>query len=201
MKKQLFALLGSLAIVVAAEAEVLTFDGLSGVYPSTADPAVPDGYGNFIWENFYSLDSRDLPYTGYDYGTISPNRVAYNAWSNEASFSRNSPFTLNSGFFTAAWAENLTINVNGYGEQNYSTSFVVNRNSPTNVTFNWSGLSSVQFSSTWIEPDYGFDLGHFALDNLVVDEPLTNVPEPSTLALILAALFGLGFIRRKNRQV
>jgi PEP-CTERM motif len=60
----------------------------------------------------------------------------------------------------------------------------------------WTKLKSV----TWKHTGYGTDRGLFALDNLVVDKPMT-VPEPSTVTLLglgMLCLLGQGWRARKR---
>jgi hypothetical protein len=61
---------------------------------------------------------------------------------------------------------------------------------------NWTNLKSV----TWKHTGSGTDRGLFALDNLVVDKPMT-VPEPSTVTLLglgMLCLLGQGWRARKR---
>ncbi|HEY7900827.1 MAG TPA: PEPxxWA-CTERM sorting domain-containing protein, partial [Caulobacteraceae bacterium] len=122
---------------------------------------------------------------------------AYNAYGNPASFS-GAGFELVSGDFTAAWNDGLSILVQGYNGASLidTTTFVVNTSGPTLETFDWTGLTSVTFTSSGgtHNPNLDGNGEHFALDNLSV-----AVPEPATWALLLVGFAGLGAVARRRR--
>ena len=186
-------LLGSLVALAsnAAMATTLTFDDIPA-----GGQEVPASYGGFTWNNWYVLDGTTRG-GGYNNGVVSANNVAYNGGGSPASFSSGTAFTLNDAFFTAAWSDGLNVHVVGTGAATYTTDFVVNTTSPTRVFFNWTGLTSVDISTSG-----GTDMGlggsgtHIALENLTVDETVA-VPEPATLALMSLGLAGAGVFRRK----
>jgi len=186
-------LLGSLVALAsnAAMATTLNFDDI----PANGGALMPVGYGGFTWNNFWALDGVDFG-VGYKNGVVSANNVAVNGFGRPASFSSGTAFTLNDAFFTAAWNDGLNVHVVGTGAATYTTDFVVNTTSPTRVFFNWTGLTSVDISTSGGTPAYGYDGSHLALDNLTVDETVA-VPEPATLALMSLGLAGAGVFRRK----
>lgn len=196
-------LLASVAILAAGagpmQAAMLTFDDLSG----TNNP-IPDGYGGFSWGNFYYLDGVNYSSTsGYQNAVVSPNNVAYNAYGNPA-FMSDSPFTFNSAYFTAAWNEGLSVTVEGYlaSVLVHTNTFTINTTSPTLMTFDWSGIDELRFSSSGgtDNPNYSGSGTHFAMDNFVYNEGFGGaVPEPTTLA-IWSTLTGLGLIAARRRR-
>lgn len=176
---------------IHASAETLTFEGFSNM------DSVPNGYGGLNWSNF-SVNSPTST-SGYLNGIVSGTSVAYNSWANPASISSTTAFTLNSGFFTGAWNDGLTIHVTGTGASNYSADILVNTASPTNYVFNWTGLTAVNFSSSGGTPaGYSGRGAHFAMDNLTIN--VAAVPEPETYALLLAGLGIIGAAARRRKS-
>lgn len=177
---------------IHASAETLTFEGFSSM------SSVPNGYGGLNWSNF-SVNSPTST-SGYLNGIVSGTSVAYNSFANPASISSSTAFTLNNAFFTGAWNNGLTIHVTGSGVTNYSTDIVVNTTAPTNYVFNWTGLTSVNFSSFGGTPaGYSGSGAHFAMDNLTIN--VAAVPEPETYALLLAGLGIIGAAARRRKAV
>jgi hypothetical protein len=186
-------------------ATVITFDDLTG-----GTGQIPNGYAGLNWNNFWwIIGAADNP-SGYTNGTVSQPNVAYNFGGNAAAFSNsNSSFTLNSGYFTAAWNDGLAITVVGMlgGIQvvGDTQTFVVNTSGPTLETFNWSGIDEVGFSSAGGVHHVGY-IGsgtQFVLDNLAINEPST-VPEPSSVLLLgtgLLALIGMAWRRSSQTTV
>lgn len=176
----------------AAMATTLTFDDVGGGLSGS-------NYGGFTWNNINTYNATNAV-SGYHNGIVSGSYVAYNANANPGSFSSATAFTLNSAFFTGAWNDGLTIHAVGTGLNNYSMDFVVNTNAPSEITFNWTGLTSVQFSSSGGTP-HGFLNGsgaHFALDNLTVNA-VSAVPEAETYAMLLAGLGVMGAVARRRK--
>lgn len=178
--------------VVNASASTLTFEGL------TDRNSITNGYGGLSWNNFSALDTSSYTASGYVNGTVSGNMVAYNAYGQPASITSLTAFTLNSAFFTGAWNNGLTIHVTGSGATNYATDIVVSTTTPTNYVFNWTGLTSVNFSTFGGTPaGYSGSGTHFAMDNLTIN--VAAVPEPETYALLLAGLGVIGAAARRRK--
>lgn len=179
---------------IHASAETLTFEGLADHNPITSN------YGGLSWSNFSAYNTSGSNTNGYLNGVVSGSTVVYNSYANPASISSSTAFTLNNAFFTGAWNDGLTIRVTGTGATNYSTDIVVNTTAPTNYVFNWTGLTSVNFSSFGGTPaGYSGSGTHFAMDNLTIN--VAAVPEPETYALLLAGLGIIGAAARRRKAV
>ena len=181
-----------------APATTLTFDNIPNVF-AYGSP-IPNGYGGLTWNNFYCLDGADSPNTGYDTGMVSSPCVAYNGFGDPASMS-GSPIALNSAYFTGVYNNGLNIQADGYSDGNIidSADFLVNAAGPTFMTFNWSGVDEVQFTSSGGTMQPGGDESgtQFAMDNLTINAP---VPEPSTFLLLCVSAVGLlGCAWRRRR--
>jgi len=169
----------------------LGFDDLpSGILP------IPNGYNNLGWNNFYYLDGVNYygnP-SGYQNGVVSPNNVAFNAFGDPASIysAHVDPFYVLDGYITAAWRDNLEINITGYygGNPVISGDFFINTNAPTYFYATapvW--IDDLVFTSSGGVQHIGYtgDGTHFALDNLTVH----TTPEPGTLLLVGTGILGL----------
>ena len=76
---------------------------------------IPDGYHGLIWNNFAELDGVNLGQpSGYGAGVVSPPTVAFNAGGYPAGLIAPGPFSLLSAYLTAAWNDNLQVEVIGY---------------------------------------------------------------------------------------
>ena len=156
----------------SAQAQVITFDDISG--------SLPDTYDGFAWHNFaLENGANSTIQNGYANGVVSSPNVVYNYNSGDfgpATISSTSPFSLNSASFTGAWDDNLLVHAVGSGDATYSKYFTVNTNSPSSVTFNWNNLNSLAFYSLGGTPNpslAGYGGGaSFAMDNLVVNGAL-----------------------------
>jgi hypothetical protein len=185
-----------LGLSTAATASTLDFDHAAPDF----DP-IPDGYGGLHWSNFLSSfdDGGYFPASGYYTGRVSGDFVAYNGFSDPAGISSDHPFNLDSGYFTAAWNDGLTIAATGYrhGALLHSSLFIVNTEGPFLKVFDWRGVDDVHFESFG-----GFDAGtggfgtHFVLDNLSVSQ----TPIPSSLLMFGTALVGLMYLRSNHRK-
>ncbi len=191
MKKTLiaamFALMGLAA--ASASADTITFDDMGNA-------PVANGYHGLNWNNFYVTTGSN---SGYANGTISAPHVSYNAFANAASFSSATPFTLNDAYFTGAWNDGLSIHVVGTaGSTTFTKDFTVNTSGATDVTFNWTNLTSVNFTSSGGVHHNGLAGSgtHFAMDNLTINAP---VPEPETYGMLLVGLGLVGFAARRRK--
>lgn len=210
MKTILLALSLSLAITEPAGASLITFDDMSDAGTGSA---IPIGYAGFTWNNFRVLNTvaylasaqaEGINASGYNAGTVSPQNVIYAAWSDPASISGLGKFDLTSAFLTAAWNDNLQVEVVGSsgGIVLYDQVYVLNATVPTLVTFNYAAVDLVQFSTSGGTQHYPIGMGtHFCMDNLTVNEN-GAIPEPATyfagglLLLPLGAPFLFGLVSR-----
>jgi hypothetical protein len=144
----------ALLTVLLATPRLITFDDLTG-----DGLAVPVGYNNLTWSNFYYLDG--LTYgeqSGYTAGVVSSPNVAYNSYGMPAAISSPAPFNLVSAYLTAAWINNLRVELKGYSGPTlvYDSTYILSMTVPRLVQFNRTGVTSVQFIST----------DNFVMDNL-----------------------------------
>jgi hypothetical protein len=190
MKK--IALAALLAGSFGAHAEVLNFDDLSNY-------AVLGNYHGLHFDNFEALDTTGYRPSGYVNGVVSKSNVAFNAYGAPASIS-GAGFTLDSGYFTAAWTNGLNVVVDATFEDGSTVSkyFMIDSSSPSLESFNWTNLSSVTFTSSGgTYAGFGPSGEHFALDNLSVT---AAVPEPGEASLLLAGLGAVALASRGRRQ-
>ena len=186
------AIVAAVALLASATpaqaAFTLHFDDLgSGLNP------IPNGYGGFDWDNFYSLDKNDAPNSGYFNGTVSDNNTAFNAYADPAALSSASLFTFNSAYLTAAWNTGLSIQVEGIvgGVTVYDQTVVVDNQVPTLFNFNYANIDTLRFTSFGgvDDPNMEGSGSHFAMDNASFDGGGVN-PTPAPAGVVL---FGLGF--------
>ncbi len=179
------------ALVLAAstmKAELITFDDVSGIM------VLPSPYAGLNWNNFIAAPgSIATTGIGYATGVVSTPNMVLNGGGEPASFSSAIPFSLVSGYFTSAFHDGLEVSVAGYSSGTLvdQTTFTVNTSGPILETFNWTGLTEVDFNSL---PGGGTQ--EFVLDNLTV----TPTPEPATLMFIPAAFALLGSVAMGNRR-
>ncbi|MHC5934852.1 PEP-CTERM sorting domain-containing protein [Nostoc sp.] len=208
-KKLSTAAIGATVIVLGigavAQATVLTFDDLTPIQNPDIFffGSIPNGYGGFDWDNFETnnVSNPDPNHlTGYDYGRVSGDYVAFNEFGNPALIS-GSVFDFNSAYLTAAWNNGLSVTVQGLksGATLYSKTVVVDTTQPTLVNFDYFGIDQLRFTSFGgVEPDYLSGRGtQFVLDNFTFNEKATSVPEPTFLpALLSIATLSAGSVLR-----
>jgi hypothetical protein len=205
MKRGLPVLLIALAMVFGSlgisHATVLTFDDIGG-----GDAPVNNGYGGLNWSNMYYLNgtSYPIPDSGYHYGRVSGDYVAYNGWGSPAVVS-DTEFDFNGAYLTGAWNNDLNINVIGYlnGVEQYNQTVVVDVNAPTWFTFNYLGIDSLYFNSYGgVDSGTGGAGEHFAMDNFTFNESVGSnpVPEPATIILFGTGLVGLAGRKFRRKE-
>ena len=173
-KKKLTSSIALLLIASNANALVINFDDLDTALSYTE---VPSGYNSYNWNNFFALNGNSSTYinSGYHVGIVSQANVAFNANGNPAYISKSNFFNLHSGYFTAAWNNDLQLTVTGFADeggtnQKYISTYTLQTTAPSKITFNWTGIRRVLFSSSGgVDAGYSGSGTHFALDNLSID--------------------------------
>ena len=124
---------------------VITFDDLAG-----SQLPVPANYDNLTWSNFYYLNGPAYGPSGYAAGAVSSSNVVYNAFGAPAAISSLVPFDLLSAWLTAAWDDNLQVELKGYSGNTlaYDTLYTLNATNPVLVPFNCLGVTAVEFISS-----------------------------------------------------
>jgi hypothetical protein len=182
------------------EAQTITFDEL-GNDGSSGTP-IPDGYEGLDWTNFDVLNTPDYTVNfgpnGYANGTVSNPNIAYNNFGNPASFGNSSTsFNFGSADFTAAWRDGLTINAKGLNQGVVidNTTFTVDTSEPTLEVFDWTGVDTVEITSSGGTPHgYVGNTEQVAIDNISL-----VVPEPGTWAILAMGCALLFAFRRWAR--
>lgn len=190
-------------------ADFINFGGLTG-----AEAPLPSGYAGFTWNNFSSLNTQtdvNVMPSGYQYANTdaaSPN-VAFNLFGSPASMSRATLFSFYGGSFTAAWRDNLVLDVQGYrnGSLLYDQTFTLNSTQPTLINVNFHGIDTLTFTSSggtvhgWVplKPASHPPLTQFAMDDLsVASGDVSSTPEPSSLVLLLSGSLAAGVFAARH---
>ncbi len=190
--------LGSLVLLLVsgptnapAQQTLVTFDNLT---VTTTGLNVPAGYQGLNWNNFGYWDgatNAGNP-SGYPAATISPPNVAYNWSGNPGSITSAQPFNFVSAYMTAAWRDNLQVEVLGFvgTSLTYSNVYTLSATAPILINFNYLGVDEVYFNSYGGTPHLGYSSSaeHFAMDNVTI---VTNLnPRISTEPVGQAAAIG-----------
>jgi hypothetical protein len=179
-----------IGIPVINAANVLNFDDITNL--DIANINVPNGYGELDWSGFKVIPKDYWPNSGFDNGTVSGNYVAYNSFARSVSV-YNGEFDFVGAYLTAAWNNDLNINIQGFSGVTllYSTTVVVGPWGPAWFNFNYCGIDKLIFTS-YGGTNAGLGGGgeHFVVDNF------TYIPEPATLLLL-----GIGAAIVKKRGI
>jgi hypothetical protein len=171
----------------------ITFDDLP---PTTGGLTITNGYRGFNWNNFDVVDGVHYTYaSGYQAGVISTNNLAFGLSGVTASITAAQPFNFVSAWLTAAWRDNLQVEVRGYvhGILAYDQTYTLSATAPTLIVFNYLDVTEVDFIASGGTPHPGYDYSApiFAMDNVTVapaPEPLlTIVPSGSTAIISWSA--------------
>jgi hypothetical protein len=157
----------ALLTVLVGSPTLITFDDLTG------SSLVASGYNHLTWGNFYYLDGLTFGQpSGYTAGMVSAPNVAYNAYGSPATISSPAPFDLLSAYLTAAWNDNLHVELKGYNGATlvYDNTYILSATAPTLIQFNYLGVTSVQFISSGgtQHPGYAYSAEQFVMDNVSV---------------------------------
>ena len=133
--------------------------------------SVPNGYLGVNWSGFTLLNATNysIQDSGYIRGNTSPDYVVFTSGTGTVSGVSGDEFDFASTTLTAAWNDNLNINIDGYrdGVLIYDTTVIVSDDGPTVFTFNWDDVDVVTFT-----PYGGTDAGtpgggiHLAMDDI-----------------------------------
>ena len=180
-------------------ATVLTFDDL----PSSDVNTLLTTYGGLTWNNFYLGSITSMNFGNYPNAATSNSQFIFNGSGQAASVVvASGTFTFNSAEMTSAWLEGLSVTVTGYNGTTEvdTTTFTLNTDSaPVLETFNWSGLTSLDFSSAGGTPIALYDNfqgTQFTIDNFTINA----TPEPSSLTVLVIAAVGLGGCTWRRRK-
>lgn len=180
--------------------ELVTFDDLA----TNEEPGlkVPAGYNGVTWSNFYEFDaitSVGVP-SGATAGLISAPNVAYNLNGTPAAITAPLPFDLVSAYLTAAWRDNLQVELKGYSGAtlSYDNTYTLSATNPTFINFNYLNVTALEFISFGGTPHPGYvgNGEHFIMDNLSVLLPsnppiISFQPSDQTAEVGFAARFSL----------
>jgi subtilase family serine protease len=169
-----------LSVYVAGPTFQITSDDISTptVSGEFHTGSIPPGYDALNWSNYYVVNGVLATNTGYHAGVVSPSNVVYNGDGNAAYIYNNATFNFISAYLTAAWNDNLQVEVLGYlGTETapaYSNTYTLSATAPTLINFNYLGLSEVYFVSSGgtLHTGYNGSGTEFAMDNMTVS---TNV--------------------------
>jgi hypothetical protein len=188
-----WAILVCLLLVSGAQAATVTFDDVT----TDVFAEVPNGYGGLNWSNVYVIDpvadSGELPpESGYRNGIVSGGYVAYDGLGTTATVAAGS-FNFNSVYLTAAWYNDLLVQVDGYagGVLKYSQTVTVQPTAPTLFTFDYLAIDSLVFT-----PSEGTEAGYegggqmFVMDDFTFAKAEGVIPLPSAFPAGLALLGG-----------
>jgi hypothetical protein len=196
-------------LTASTQATLITFDDLPDSPPGLQ---ISSPYNGLYWGNFWELDGVNInayygiAASGYANGVVSPNNVAYNFNGNTAYISSyaSSTFTLASGYFTGAFNNNLSLEVEGWNGATllYDQTYTLNVTGPSFISMNTNNITEATFSSFGgVNAGLNYGSGtQFVLDNLSI----TPVPEPSAWALLCAfgvlayAVFRTSTLTAKN---
>jgi hypothetical protein len=184
-----------------AAIQTIDFDDLNHA-PYDDGHVIGGGYHGFTWNNIGVVNAEKWPGFGSALGSAMTSKpmVAYN-WPGQVSFSASHPFTFLGGEFTALWRKDMLVTLIGLrnGSLMYSTGFTPVMGTPLAEVLNWSGIDTVKIvvqGGVW--GGLNGDGEQIGIDDLRVD--VAPAPLPAALPLFLAAIGGLGVLRR-HRQI
>jgi hypothetical protein len=125
--------------------------------------------------------------------------VASNIQGDDASFSRAALFNFGGAFLTAAWRNNLQVEVSGFlnGVKKYGTSLTLGTDEATYFAFNYLGVDQVLFHSAGGVPaGYGSSGLSIAVDDITYTNAKAT-PIPGAIWLLGSGLAGILCLRRR----
>lgn len=180
-----------LGVAGMASATVLDFEDL---YTTTSQP-IPDGYHGFNWSSATQIGVvNGLLGTGYDYGSVSGDMVAFNYYGYTPSnidLVGSGAFDFNGAWFTSAWYDQ-NVSFKGYSDgtlQYTSSDYAINTTVPMWIGLDWTGIDRLVIDNTNAQ---------WAMDDFTYNESGAPIPEPATVLLLGTGLIGLAGIGRKR---
>ncbi len=147
--------------------QLLTFDDL----PGNGLP-MPAGYGGLTWNNFDYLIGANYLNSGYSCGTVSLSNIVFNNFGAPASIISTAQMNFVSAYLTAAWYDNLQVEVKGYigSTLAYDTTNMLSATAPTLINFNYRGVTEIDFRSYGGTQHSGYNGSgtQFLMDNVVI---------------------------------
>jgi len=142
--------------------------------------------------------------SGYCRGRASGDYVGFIGGTGTFTRTGNQAFTFNGSYMTAAWMDNMSVEVIGYRNSVavYTQTKVISDDVATYFAFNYQNIDKLTFRA-FGGTDAGTPGGgsHIAFDNFTYNEAVGAVPEPASLALFGMGLAGLALARRRNKAV
>lgn len=207
MKSRLAVWILGLLVTVpqVAGATTITFDDVDVSGEFFHNLETPAGYQGLTWVNTFISDPvayntdpfflGELDGTGYLTGIVSPNNVLFKGATTLGSFSSATAFDFNGVQVTSAFGPQ-TVTFEGWlgASMLYTASFTATTAGPVDFMADFLGVDSVRFYGTG-----GFG-DQIVLDNLVINESFSEVPEPGTMLLLGAGLVAIvGSVRQRRR--
>ena len=209
---------GAVVLFAAAStshAVVYDFEDITGFVNRQNLPAlgIQNSYLGFQWPSDSSarpwavVNNSDSQFNSV--GALSGSQALWN-WSDGPyrDLVFGSAHTVNGAYFNvftqgASWgADQVFLQAFDASNNLIATSATISL-SETNPTWTWVGLNATgvtRLRVNNVDLNGGTGGGWWTMDNLTLDEPIGNAPEPGTLALLGLGLAGFGFARRRNRK-